>query len=71
MIFPPVSTPSNVPFYLLSLGLLVLIMYKCLKFRRAMYQEWQMQFDFIWFWLDSLFHRPSSLYFLSFRAVWW
>ena len=37
------------PFYLLSLGLLVLIMYKCSKFRRAIYQEWQMQFDFIWF----------------------
>jgi hypothetical protein len=34
---------------LLSLGLLVLIMNKCPKFRRAMYQEWQMQFDFIWF----------------------
>ena len=41
--------PSSVPFYLLSLGLLVLIMYTCPKFRRAMYQEWQMQFHFIWF----------------------
>ena len=41
--------PFQCSFYLLSLGLLVLIMYKCPKFRRAMYQEWQMQFDFIWF----------------------
>jgi hypothetical protein len=41
--------PSSVPFYLLSLGLLVLIVYKCPKFGRAIYQEWQMQFDFIWF----------------------
>ena len=41
--------PSSVSIYLLSLGLLVLIMYKCPKFRRAIYQEWQMQFDFIWF----------------------
>ena len=31
--------PSSVPFYLLSLGLLVLIMYKCPKFRRAIYQN--------------------------------
>ena len=29
--------------------LLVLILYKCPKFGRAIYQEWQMQFDFIWF----------------------
>jgi hypothetical protein len=40
---------SNVFFYLLSLGLLVLIMYKCPKFGRAIYQEWQMHFDLIWF----------------------
>jgi hypothetical protein len=29
--------------------LLVLIMYKCPKFGRAIYQEWQMQFNLIWF----------------------
>jgi uncharacterized membrane protein len=40
---------SSVPFYLLSLGLLVLVMYRRPKFSRAIYQEWQMQFDFIWF----------------------
>ena len=41
--------PSNVPLNLLSLGLLVLIMYKCPDFHHAIYQEWQMQFDFVWF----------------------
>ena len=41
--------PSSVSVYLLSLGLLVLIMYKYPKFSHAIYQEWQMQFDFIWF----------------------
>ena len=50
--------------------LLVFIMNKCPKFGRAIYQEWQMLFDLIWFLLDSLFHLPSSLYFLSFRAIW-
>jgi hypothetical protein len=40
---------SSVPFYLLSLGLLVFIMNKCPKFGRAIYQEWQMHFDLIWF----------------------
>ena len=58
--------PSSVPVYLLSLDLLVLIMYRYPKFSHAIYQEWQMQFDFIWFRLDSLFHIPSSLYFLGF-----
>jgi hypothetical protein len=29
--------------------LLVFIMYKCPKFGRAIYQEWQMYFDLIWF----------------------
>jgi hypothetical protein len=29
--------------------LLVLIMNKCPKFGRAIYQEWQIQFDLIWF----------------------
>ena len=41
--------PSSVPFSFAKPRLLGLIMYKCPKFRRAIYQEWQMQFDFIWF----------------------
>jgi hypothetical protein len=56
---------SSVPLSLLSMDLLVLIMYKCLDFCHAIYQKWQMQFDFIRFCLDSLFHLPSSLYFLD------
>jgi hypothetical protein len=36
-----------------------------------MYQEWQMQFDFVWFCLDSLFHFPLSLYLLWFQAIQW
>ena len=63
--------PSSVLLNLLSTDLLVLIMYKCSNFRHAIYQEWQMRFDFIRFCLDSLFHLPSSLYFLGFRAVQW
>jgi hypothetical protein len=34
---------------------------KCPKFGRAIYQEWQMHFDLIWFGLDSLFHHPFYL----------
>ena len=56
---------SSVPLSFLSMDLLVLIMYKCPDFRHAIYQEWQMQFDFVQFCLDSLFHLPSSLYFLG------
>jgi hypothetical protein len=63
--------PSSILLNLLSTNLLVLIMYKCPDFRHAIYQEWQMQFDFIRFCLDSLFHLPSSLYFLGFRVVQW
>ena len=63
--------PSSVPLSLLSMDLLVLIIYKCPNFHHAIYQEWQMQFDFVRFYLDSLFHLPSSLQFLWFRAVQW
>jgi hypothetical protein len=59
--------PSNVPLHLLTIDLLVQIMYKCPDFRHAIYQEWQMQFDFVQFLLDSLFHFPSFLYFLGSR----
>jgi hypothetical protein len=41
--------PSSVPFYLLSLNLLVFVMDKYPKFGRAIYQKWQMHFDLIWF----------------------
>ena len=59
--------PSSVPLHFLSTDLLVLITYKCPDFRHAIYQEWQMQLDFIRFFLDSLFYFPSSLYFLGSR----
>ena len=57
--------PSSVPLHLLSIDLLVQIMYKCPDFRHAIYQEWQMRFDFVRFLLDFLFHFPSFLYFLG------
>ena len=41
--------PSSVPFYLLSLSLLVLLMSKCPDFRHKIYQEWQTQCDFVRF----------------------
>ena len=47
--------PLSVFFFCLE-WMLVLIRHKCPNFRQAIYQEWYMQTNFIWFCLDSLFH---------------
>ena len=56
--------PSSVLLCLLSMDVGFKLNINVPIFRQAIYQEWYMQFDFIWFCLDFLFHFSLSFVFI-------